>query len=87
MLEAEVAHGPGCGADVERVAGVDEDNAQLVEISGSEQGEIVFRSTFRKRGCAEEACFARESQMKSVFLQVAALMSEKLEGQQNLRVS
>ena len=32
MEEAEVAHGAGGGADVERIARVDEDDAQVVEL-------------------------------------------------------
>jgi hypothetical protein len=32
MEEAKVAHGAGGGADVERIARVDEDDAQVVEL-------------------------------------------------------
>jgi hypothetical protein len=39
MEEAEIAHGAGCSADVERVARSDEDDAEAVELVGGGQEE------------------------------------------------
>ena len=40
MMEAEIAHGARGGADVERVARGDEDDAQAVGFGGSKQAAI-----------------------------------------------
>lgn len=43
-LEAsEVAHGTGCGTDVERIARTDEYDAQAVEFGVRRQGRRVYR--------------------------------------------
>jgi hypothetical protein len=44
MKKSEVAHGSGGSADVKRVAGVDEDDAEAVEFWGSEQDGLFYGS-------------------------------------------
>jgi len=46
MAEAEIAHGASGGADVERVARLDEDDAQAVGFSGAEQAPILKHARF-----------------------------------------
>ena len=46
MGEAEVGHGAGDGADVERVARGDEDDFEAVALGGGEQGSIVDARRF-----------------------------------------
>ena len=43
MEASEVAHGTGCGADVERIARTDEYDAQVVEFGVRRQGKRVYR--------------------------------------------
>jgi len=43
MEVSEVAHGTGCGADVERIARIDEYDAQAVEFGVRRQGRRVYR--------------------------------------------
>jgi hypothetical protein len=42
LEEAEVAHGAGGGADVEWVARIDEDDAQVIELGMDGQGTTLF---------------------------------------------
>jgi DNA-binding response OmpR family regulator len=42
-LETEVAHGPSGGADVERIARVHQDDAQMIEFSRSRQAVSILR--------------------------------------------
>ncbi len=44
MKEAEIAHGAGGGADVQRVARIHEDDAQAVEFGRSEQQGIIYNN-------------------------------------------
>ena len=49
MKEAEIAHGAGGGADVQRVARIHEDDAQVVELGEGRQGRRVYsRREIRK---------------------------------------
>lgn len=43
MRKAEVAHGARGSADVERIANVDEDNAEVGEFSGSGHAVVILR--------------------------------------------
>lgn len=45
MEETEVAHGAGGRADVERVARIDEDDAQAVELGSGGQEETTLQQT------------------------------------------
>ena len=56
MEETEVAHGPGGGADVERIARVDEDDAQVIELGWGGQGTAVIL----RRAGAKGEYFAEE---------------------------
>ena len=40
---AEIAHGARGSADVERVAGADQDDAEIFKMRGSGQGEVILR--------------------------------------------
>ncbi len=50
MEETEVAHGAGGRADVERVARIDEDDAQAVELGSGGQGETTLQHTPKDEG-------------------------------------
>ena len=42
MEKAEIAHGAGGGADIERIARIDEDDAQAIELGLGRQGKTLF---------------------------------------------
>lgn len=43
MKESKIAHGPSGGADVEGIARIDQDNAQMIEFRGYRQAENILR--------------------------------------------
>jgi hypothetical protein len=43
MVKPEVAHGASGSADIERIADVHEDDAQVIEFSGDGQGACILR--------------------------------------------
>ena len=49
--ESEVAHGAGGGADVERIARVDEDDAKIIEFGGSGQGKDILSASAGAASC------------------------------------
>src|SRR5579872_6068235 len=48
--ESEIAHGAGCGANVERVADVHKNDAQIVEFRGDGQVEFILRQMVWRPG-------------------------------------
>jgi hypothetical protein len=59
MEEAEIAHGAGGGTDVERIARIDEDDAQVIELG---LGGQVTDSILRRGGEKGEYKAAEEWQ-------------------------
>ena len=66
MKETEVAHGASGGANVERIAGLDEDNAQVVELGEGRQGSEFTAG--EKQQVKRERCFLDSSAALRIYL-------------------
>ena len=66
MEETEVAHGAGGRADVERVARIDEDDAQAVELGEGRQGSEFTAG--EKQQVKRERCFLDSSAALRIYL-------------------
>jgi len=66
MKETEVAHGASGGANVERIAGLDEDDAQVVELGEGRQGSEFTAG--EKQQVKRERCFLDSSAALRIYL-------------------